>query len=276
MLAIANNITYLYMLDSILKKIGLNKKETIVYLALLELGSQPASVIGRKAGINRSTTYLVLESLMKRGYVNQHVRADVKFFTAADPQVIVQSLERKENYYEEARNELIELLPEFYSLTNPLSIKPKVRFYEGEEGVKRAMMDTFTSKETLHAWDAMDSWLNSTPELKKFIQEYARLRVEKYKIPVKALFLDTPKSREYILKDYPPLKKKKNPLMDFKWVPKDVANFNNEINVYDDKVSIVSLEKNEMLGVIIESHEIAKTMKSIFQMAWKAGIKHKL
>jgi hypothetical protein len=85
------------------------------------------------------------------------------------------------------------------------------------------------------------------------------------------LFVDTPTSREYILKDYPALKKRKNPLMEFKWVPKDVSMFNNEINVYDDKVSIVSLAKNEMLGVIIESHEIAKTMKSIFQMAWKAG-----
>lgn len=264
------------MLSSILKKAGLNDKESTIYLSLLEIGSQPASVIGRKAGVNRSTTYLILDSLIKKGYVNQHVRADIKYFTAADPQVIVQLLERKEKHFGETREELVDILPQFYALSNPLSIKPKVKFYEGEEGVKRAMMDTFTSTETLLSWDAMDSWLNSTPELKKFVQEYARLRVEKYKIPVKVLFFDTPTSRKYILKDYPPLKKKKNPLMDFRWVPKGITKFNNEINVYNDKVSIVSLAKNEMLGVIIESHEIAQTMKSIFQMAWKSGRKYKL
>lgn len=261
------------MLPGILKKVGLNEKEALVYLALLELGSQPASVIGKKSKINRSTAYLILENLMKKGFVNQHVRADVKYFTAADPQVIVQSLERNEKHMSETRNELIELLPEFYALTNPLSIKPKVRFYEGEEGVKRAMEDTLTAKEGLLAWDAMDSWLDSTPGLQKFIREYAKLRAEKYKIPVKVLVSDTQRSREYLLKEYPPLEAKKDPLMEIRWISKDVPRFKNEINIYDDKVSIVSLAKNELIGIVIESHEIAKTHKIIFQVAWKAGKK---
>ena len=112
------------MLKGVLKKVGLNKKEIHVYLALLELGSQPASVIGKKAKINRSTTYLILETLIKQGFVNQHIRADVKYFTASDPQVITQSLERHEKQLTETRKEIVELLPEFYALTNPLSIKP--------------------------------------------------------------------------------------------------------------------------------------------------------
>lgn len=258
------------MLTGILKKIGLNSKETQVYLSLLELGSQPASVIGKKAHINRSTTYLVLDGLIQKGYVNEHVRADVKYFAAADPQVIVQNLEQLENNIDENRKELIELLPEFYALTNPLSIKPKFRFYEGEEGVKRAMNDTLNASERLYAWSAFDSWMKSTPALQKYIKDYAKLRAEKYKIPVQVIVLDTPEVRRYLLEQYPPLKSNKDPLMDIRWSPKDVAPFNNETNIYDDKVSIVSLAKNELLGFVIESHEIAQLHKSIFQMAWKA------
>ena len=258
------------MLNNILKRIGLNKKEAQIYLSLLELGSQPASVVGKKAGINSSTTYLILETLIKKGYVNQHVRADVKYFTAADPQTIVKSLESKEREIEDNRKSIVELLPEFYALTNPLSIKPKVKFYEGEEGVKRAMNDTLTSTEPILAWSAYNSWLNTTPRLHKFVKEYARERVEKYKIPVKVLVEDTATVRKYLLSEYP---SKKDPLMDIRWIPKDVPHFENEINIYNDKVSIVSLAKNEILGVMIESHEIAKTHRAIFEMAWKAGNK---
>ncbi|MBD3156438.1 hypothetical protein GF369_01285, partial [Candidatus Peregrinibacteria bacterium] len=161
------------MLSGILKKIGLNEKEAHVYLSLLELGSQPASVIGKKAHINRSTTYLVLDSLIQKGYVNEHVRADVKYFAAADPQVIVQNLEQLKHAVDENRKELVNLLPEFYALTNPLSIKPKVRFYEGEEGVKRAMNDSLNASKSLYAWSAFDSWLKSTPSLQKYIKDYA-------------------------------------------------------------------------------------------------------
>lgn len=262
------------MLNNILKKIGLNKKESMVYLSLLELGSQPASVIGKKAGINRSTTYLILETLIKKGYVNQHVRADVKYFTAADPQSIVKSLESKEKDVKDNRQTLLELLPEFYALTNPLSIKPKVKFYEGEEGVKRALNDTLSSTEPILAWSAYNSWLKTTPKLHKFVKEYARERVEKYKIPVKMLVEDTKIVRKYLLSEYPPLSSKKDPLMEIRWIPKDVPHFENEINIYNDKISIVSLAKNELLGVIIESHEISKTHRAIFEMAWKAGIKN--
>ncbi|MBA4336804.1 hypothetical protein C0416_03460 [bacterium] len=261
------------MLEGILKKIGLNAKEAHVYLSLLELGSQPASVIGKKASINRSTTYLILDSLISKGYVNEHVRADVKYFAAADPQVIVQNLEQQEHSINENRKDFVTLLPDFYALTNPLSIKPKIRFYEGEEGVKRAMNDTLNSTEPLCSWSAFDSWLKAGPTLSKYIKDYAKLRVEKYKIPIKVIVPDTPDVRKYLLEQYPPILAKKDPLMEIRWVPKDVPIFHNETNIYDDKVSIVSLAKNELLGVVIESHEIAKLHKAMFQMAWKAGLK---
>jgi sugar-specific transcriptional regulator TrmB len=252
----------------------LNEKEIAVYLGLLELGSQPASVVAKKAKINRSTTYLILESLMKKDLVDQYVRADVKYFTAADPQVIVKSLKQKEGKLKKTRNDLTSLLPELYSLSNPLSTKPRVRFYEGEEGVKRAMEDTLTASDILLSYDALDSWFDSTPALQEYIMEYAMLRAHKHKIPLKSLFLDSPRVREYIVEKYPPHQNKVDPLLEFRWIPKDISPFNIELNIYDDKVSIVSLAKNELLGVIIESHEIAKIHKSIFELAWRTAKKN--
>ncbi|MBU1935311.1 hypothetical protein KKF04_04605, partial [Patescibacteria group bacterium] len=44
--------------------------------------------------------------------------------------------------------------------------------------------------------------------------------------------------------------------------------FEYEINIYGDKVSIVSLNPNELMGMIIESPIYAKTQRAIFNLAW--------
>ncbi len=251
----------------------MNEKEISVYLALLELGSQPASVIGKKSGINRSSTYLILDSLIKRGFVNQYMRADVKYFTAADPQILVKFVKKQEFKLKEVRRSLTGILPDLYGLANPLSVKPKVRFYEGEKGVVRVMEDTLTSTETIQSWDSLDAWFNSTEMLRNYLVEYGKLRVEKHKIPLRALFIDCPVARKYIVKDYPAKKKKVDALLDFKWIPKEISPFNIGLNIYNDKVTLVSLAKDELLGVIIESHEIYKIHKAMFELAWKAARK---
>ena len=48
-------------------------------------------------------------------------------------------------------------------------------------------------------------------------------------------------------------------------------NFNNEINIYDSRVGIVSfgVAEGELFGVIIESREVAETQRQIFEMAWR-------
>ena len=51
-------------------------------------------------------------------------------------------------------------------------------------------------------------------------------------------------------------------------IPEDQFNFTNEINIYDDKVSIISF-KDELIGMIIESNEISSSQRAIFDMCWK-------
>ena len=53
----------------LLKKIGFSEKEAVVYIKLIQLGPQPASVVSRNTEINRTTVYDILEGLKKRGIV---------------------------------------------------------------------------------------------------------------------------------------------------------------------------------------------------------------
>ena len=51
-------------------------------------------------------------------------------------------------------------------------------------------------------------------------------------------------------------------------INKNQFDFTNEINIYDDKVAIISL-KDELIGMIIESIEIANSQRAIFDMCWQ-------
>jgi len=257
------------MLNTILQKIGLTEKDSEVYLACLELGTQPASVIAKKASLKRPTTYLILEALVKKGLVSEYIGSNVKFFTAVAPEYLLNFVEKKRREMTSHQRELEQLLPQFQSLTNPYSLSPKVRYYDGIEGVERVMTDTFTATEPIRCFTNVDAWF-SNESTKEYIKWYGKHRTQDKKIQERAIALDTPVSRAYLETDYPDVGSEQYTL--FRWLPKDIQIFSNEINIYDNKLAIVCITKKEMLGVLIECEGIAQTQKSIFEMAWRYAI----
>ncbi len=255
------------MLKTLLQKIGLSDKDAEVYLACLELGTQPASVVAKKAGLKRPTTYLILEGLMKRGLVSEYTGSNVKYFTAVQPEFLLNYVEKRRRELSSHQHELEQYLPQFNSLSNPYSLSPKVRFFEGVEGLERVMDDTLTSKTPILCYSSMDSWF-AREDTKQYIIRYAKRRVVDKKIPLRGINLDTPLTRRYIETDYPAEDEKYS---DFRFFPKEIKDLSNEINIYDNKVAIVSLGKYELLGVIIESKEIANSQRAIFETAWMSS-----
>lgn len=72
---------------STLIKLGLSEKEAKVYLAALELAQDSAQNIAKKAGVNRPTTYVILEKLMKLGLANTLEENKKTLFVAESPGV---------------------------------------------------------------------------------------------------------------------------------------------------------------------------------------------
>ena len=62
------------------------------------------------------------------------------------------------------------------------------------------------------------------------------------------------------------MEKNKEQLRDVKIVNEEFFSLNNEINIYNNKLAIASYNK-EFFGVLIESEEIYKSQKAIFELA---------
>ena len=89
------------MLVENLTKFGLTEKEARVYLTLLETGSSLVSDVAKKSRINRSTSYVLLEALAEKGLVSISEQKNVRLYTPAPPERLIQLLEESVKKYTE-------------------------------------------------------------------------------------------------------------------------------------------------------------------------------
>jgi sugar-specific transcriptional regulator TrmB len=252
---------YVYMkneanprIESTLLSAGFPSKEVGVYLALLELGKGTVSQIARKAGINRTTGYDILDSLVTKGVVSISGKEPKQEYIAEPPESIKKYIQKEIESKKFALEEVESIVPELTTLHNMTS-RPKVFFYEGKEGLQKVYEDTLSSHEEILAYASVE---DIKPTLPHYFPEYYKRRAKKG-IPIRAIFPESADARERASLD-------KEEIRQTLIVPKDKFAFHPEINIYDNKVMIASWR--EKLGIIIESGEIADAMKKIYELAW--------
>ncbi len=83
------------MLEKYLQDIGLNEKEAAVYLSLLAVDNSSVLDLSKKTNINRSTTYVVLESLAKKGLVSETTVGKKTHYQAEPPERLETFIEQR-------------------------------------------------------------------------------------------------------------------------------------------------------------------------------------
>lgn len=246
------------MLWQILANIGFTEKEAKVYVTLLELGSQPVSTIAKHAEINRTTCYLILDDLKKKGLVSSFDKASIKYFSASAPEGIKTYLNSKRKDIDIQETFLNSNFDILKNIIEQRTVKPKVQFFEGLEGIKAVYMDTLKSTDGLLSFWAIDEIPH---ELNEFIfKEYIPERVKK-KIKIKVIAPDHPSSRKVF-------EKNKEQLREMAFFPKTLP-LKIEINIYANKVAFMAYANEEYAGIIIDNPRISESMKTIHQLAWQ-------
>lgn len=250
------------MIEKELQKLCLSDKEVKVYLASLELGPSPVQTIARKAGVNRATTYVMIEALIKKGLMSSFEKGKKRFFTAESPVNLISLLQKQESEIKAKQKSLEELMPELNALFASAEEKPRVKFFEGLEGIKAIQNDILAAKfNSLDEIVSLDECYRILPPEKK---EHRQKIVEKTKnISVRVIYTSS---------KGPILPKKENS-RERRFIPLDKFLFDTEIYIYGPKVAIISC-KGKIMGVIIENKDIAKALKVVFNLAWEAAEKY--
>ncbi len=233
-----------------LEKIGLNEKEAKVYVAVLGLGASSVAQIAKKSGIKRTTVYEILDPLKEQGLVSETIKGKKRLFVAAEPEDLTHIVERKNQLLEE-------VMPILKGMSQTTKTRPRVRVYQGTQEIKQIYMDTLKEGKDIYGFVDMAA---VAPEIASWYPSYIKRRI-KAGIRGFAIFSDSPEAQKFKQQD-------EKELRESRVIASDKYPFSMEINIYGNKVAFISYRTQELLGVLVESQEIAKTMKSVFDLAW--------
>ncbi len=233
-----------------LQKIGLSEREAKIYAALLELGETSIQRVSKKSKIKRTTIYNIIDTLKEKGLVSVIFKKKRKYYVASDPRDLELKLDQQ-------RSILKNILPELLSISNLIDKKPKIRFFDGIEGIKEIYLDTLKYVgQPLWAW-VTDEVFDDLD--KEFAEYYVSKRAEN-KIMAYVIAPDTQKIKNYKAGDMKSLRQTR--------IDPESSNIEVEMDIYgNNKVAIMSF--GEGFGLIVESKKIYNTLKSIFDISWK-------
>lgn len=247
-------------LSKILVQSGLGEKESAVYLAACELGPSGAQEIAQKSGVHRATVYICLESLEKKGFGTLASRLGRTVFLAERPEMIRDRVRSERLEKETIEQRLNDALPELSALYNVEGHKPQVMFLEGVEGLREHQ----ETVERLYGpyWqitnidDAREAFGKVT-----YLQSEHQERLRKHAVQGKALLVTSQAFSQVKLARLP---------VDVKMLHYEALPIHGEIIVQDDMVLLVSF-RAETFVTKIRSVTLAKTMRALFELAWKGA-----
>jgi len=243
-----------FQIEKHLKIIGLSDNEIAVYVAILKLGKGVVSQIARKAFLNRTTAYDILNRLVAKKLISISGKEPKQEYMAESPDQLKLLIKEELGRRQLELNEVEKVIPELKSIHNVMG-RPQVRFYEGVEGLETVYEDTLTSHEPIRGYATVDEMHNGLPG---YFPKYYKRRAAAG-INIRAIIPKTEIGLERSAHD-------KEELRETALIPLEKYGFHPEINIYDNKVMIASWR--EKLGIIIESAEIADAMKKIYELAW--------
>lgn len=250
------------MLEDNLKKAGLSSKEVKIYLAGLKAGPVLASFLARKTGINRPNVYDNLKLLAKKGLVSTTGRKYNQRFVMEDPVNLERYLERKKKEVDKMKDFLKMAIPEAEAVINEKAGTPNVKFIDGEEGLRNAVLDSLKSenKEILAVVASREFFGTLGVDFSKY---YVGERVKR-KIATKTIRL---KSHEDYEEEF--FHQHGEQLRDMRYAP-DAISFSESYFIYNNVVVYLSSQK-ENFGLVVESSEHAEMMRNMFGVLWETS-----
>lgn len=229
---------------------GFGAKEARVYAALLLLGEADATRIAVAAKVKRTNVYPLLEHLKKRGYVSEVEGRKVRSFSPADPTKVFRHLESSAKLFRE-------MLPFLQAYVARGGTKPRIQYYEGKSAVTSVFREISQFPEAC--------FISSIARLQHVFPEDVRLWEQiyvsnRFKIHARALHTDTPPDHTFI-------QKIEGKRYEARFLPKGV-DLTIDFSLYGENMAISSVTKDPFI-VVIESKDLADSMRTIFDLLWK-------
>jgi len=244
-------------IKTILSQIGLNNLEMECYLALIKKSPQRASDLTKALSTPKATVLAALYRLSDEfNIVKRSKKKNSYLFLVEDLQDLVRHLEHKQTEINQNKKAIESFLPELRSMQSYEVNKPKIYYYEGKEGMKRAFEQVLEEADEIIGYGSNEDDVKYLPKL---YPDYYEQRVAK-KIPVKAIVPASLFNTEEILKNEIKYLRKNH------LIPEQFS-YPIQVNIYRNTAVFYSFEEN--FALVIKSKPMAECLKKIFEFAFE-------
>jgi len=257
-----------------LQKLGLSKRESEIYLALLKRKEFTAPEIGKMTSVSRNKSYEMLQSLVKKRLCTEKYKNGVKIFSSIKPEIALQNiistyeeeLDEKKKLKEEFKEELTELYAANENISDSLDYieiltdlgQIRNRWLELQEGAKLEILG-----------------FNKPPFAVSLANNVSHQeKVSKKKVMEKGIYEFSEVSSNSSLKDFLAVTEMYvNIGEDVKVI--DVLPM--KIMIIDEKITMLALNdpvsmKPSITTIIINHPDYAKTQKKVFESYWNDSL----
>ena len=237
-------------------------------IALLSHGAQPASSIARHSGISRTHVYDIAESLLEKGIVTSAEIKGVKRYESLDHAGLMAHISNRQQRLRKLEKEFAESASAFHSLRSGLAPSTKIRFFEGQEGMKSVFSEVHRDltaeirdkkQPTIVTFFAVDKLAEAFPAWHE-----EQLYVNFPNFVKKDIIVDGPLAREYI-ENY-----REGPTTHlYKFWPKDRGDLPIDAVSWGNKVEITDVATREHLsGIVIDNSSFSRFFRMWFDALW--------
>jgi sugar-specific transcriptional regulator TrmB len=249
------------MNEEILQQAGLTKSEAQIYTILVQNSPCPPPKLANLSGESRTNTYKLLDSLEEKGLVSRDETQKKLRYWANNPANLLESLKKQRADVESAEKRFQDSLPTMIDEYFKYSDQPSVRYFHGVDGIRKVFEDQLADGNDLilvHSRGVIDAM--GADESHILRNEFPKRNIH----------------RRMLYQDRTPRLPEGEPTMSIKesdrlmkttrtWIQEGDLKEPVEWAVYGDKLSVVSLG-NELMGMIIESPQIAASFKEIYDL----------
>lgn len=236
------------------QNLGLTQDQAQVYIAGLELPQATIQDLARLSGVKRTTIYSFIDELIDNGFIVRKKKNKRFLYSSVQPKLLLEM--------EKARlRDLVETtIPELEALTNSKKNKPSVFYFEGKTGIQEVYADMLKERKPILELEDLEAIRNILP---KSFYDYFPAERARRNITLKTISRNSKVGRDFTQKNNALLR-------ETKFV--DSAEWKTDINIYGNKVAIMSFRSAVPYCVLIEDENIADTLRSAWEMMWNSII----
>ena len=242
-------------IESTLRKIGLNKSETTIYLSLLKFGGATGYQVAKDTGLKKPTVYSALDELRKKGLVVKSPQGNKFLFVPKDPRILLDETKQ-------TASDLESVIPSLLSMSGT-NFMPHIAYYEGTEGFDQLNRDfekKITQNQEVVAFFAYTEKL--TKEIEENTNEYLSQmhhRGAQYKMITPDHTINTTFVRDLTNK--------------FSWQLRHlpIAYYPAKISIETTGTTTILISTHKGQAMMIENDDLASFMRSMFEMMWNCA-----